>query len=99
MQNKHLLLRFQYSVTKKKGMDFDMEEMEKKESKDKKSVIDVWDSLKRDQKKAIYPLIGKAFVTGKRVSVPKEVYTALSKEQKEAVRWILDAAKDMTMLI
>ena len=76
-----------------------MGEMEKKESKDKKSVIDVWDSLKRDQKKAIYPLIGKAFTTGKRVSVPKEVYAALSKEQKDAVRWILDAAKDMTMLI
>lgn len=73
-----------------------MEEMDKK---DQKLVIDVWDSLKREQKKALYPLIGKAFVTGKRVSVPKEVYTALSKEQKEAVRWILDAAKDMTMLI
>ena len=87
-----------------------MEEMDKKEavrwildaeneSKDKKSVIDVWDSLKRDQKKALYPLIGKAFVTGKRVSIPKEVYQVFSKEQKEAVRWILDAAKDMTMFI
>ena len=76
-----------------------MEEMEKNESKDKKSVIDVWDSLKRDQKKAIYPLIGKAFTTGKRVSVPKDVYVVLSKEQKDAVRWILDAAKDMTMFI
>lgn len=76
-----------------------MEEMDKNASKDKKSVIEVWDSLKRDQKKAIYPLIGKAFTTGKRVSIPKEVYQGLSKEQKEAVRWILDAAKDMTMLI
>lgn len=74
-------------------------EMENEEKKDNKLVIEVWDSLKRDQKKAIYPLIGKAFVTGKRVSIPKEVYQALSKEQKEAVRWILDAAKDMTMLI
>ena len=76
-----------------------MEEMENVEMEGKVLVIDVWNSLKREQKKALYPLIGKAFVTGKRVSVPKEVYTALSKEQKEVVRWILDAAKDMAMLI
>ena len=69
------------------------------ENEEKKTVMEAWDSLKRDQKKAIYPLIGKAFTTGKRVSIPKEVYQELSKEQKEAVRWILDAAKDMTMLI
>lgn len=76
-----------------------MEEMKNVEMEGKVLVVDVWNSLKREQKKALYPLIGKAFVTGKRVSVPKEVYTALSKEQKEVVRWILDAAKDMAMLI
>ena len=76
-----------------------MGEIKNEEMEGKVLVVEVWDSLKREQKKALYPLIGKAFVTGKRVSVPKDVYTALSKEQKEAVRWILDAAKDMTMLI
>lgn len=78
---------------------FSVEEMKNVEMEGKVLVVDVWNSLKREQKKALYPLIGKAFVTGKRVSVPKEVYTALSKEQKEVVRWILDAAKDMAMLI
>ena len=88
-----------FFIAKKKGRDLKMGEIKNEEMEGKVLVVEVWDSLKREQKKALYPLIGKAFVTGKRVSVPKDVYTALSKEQKEAVRWILDAAKDMTMLI
>ena len=40
----------------------------------------------------IYPLIGQAYVTKKRVAIPKDIYDILSKEQRAAVRAILDEA-------
>ena len=55
-----------------------------------KTVLDTWDTLTKEQKKAIYPLIGMAAMTNKRVAITKDIYKELSKEQKEAVRWILD---------
>ena len=55
-----------------------------------KTVLDTWDTLTKEQKKAIYPLIGMAAITNKRVAITKDIYKELSKEQKEAVRWILD---------
>ena len=55
-----------------------------------KTVLDTWDTLTKEQKKAIYPLIGMAAMTNKRVAITKDIYKELSKEQREAVRWILD---------
>ena len=55
-----------------------------------KAVLDIWNTLTKEQKKAIYPLIGEAAMTDKRVAITKGIYKELSKEQKEAVRWILD---------
>ena len=57
-----------------------------------KTVLDTWDTLTKEQKKAIYPLIGMAAMTNKRVAITKDIYKELSKEQREAVRWILDHA-------
>ena len=55
-----------------------------------KTVLDIWNTLTKEQKKAIYPLIGMAAMTEKRVAITKDIYKELSKEQREAVRWILD---------
>lgn len=55
-----------------------------------KTVLDIWDTLTKEQKKAIYPLIGMAAMTNKRVAITKDIYEELSKEQRYAVRWILD---------
>lgn len=55
-----------------------------------KTVLDVWNTLTKEQKKAIYPLIGMAAMTNKRVAITKDIYKELNKEQKDAVRWILD---------
>ena len=54
------------------------------------TVFDTWDTLTKEQKKAIYPLIGMSAMTNKRVAITKDIYKELNKEQKEAVRWILD---------
>ena len=55
-----------------------------------KTVFDIWDTLTKEQKKAIYPLIGMSAMTNKRVAITKDIYKDLNKEQKDTVRWILD---------
>ena len=55
-----------------------------------KTVFDIWNTLTKEQKKALYPLIGMSAMTDKRVAITKDIYKELNKEQKEAVRWILD---------
>ena len=55
-----------------------------------KTVFDIWNTLTKEQKKAIYPLIGMSAMTEKRVAITKDIYKDLNKEQREAVRWILD---------
>lgn len=56
------------------------------------TVFDIWNNLTKEQKKAIYPLIGMSAMTSKRVAITKDIYKELSKEQRDAVRWILDHA-------
>lgn len=55
-----------------------------------KTVFDIWNTLTKEQKKALYPLIGMSAMTEKRVAITKDIYKDLNKEQKDAVRWILD---------
>lgn len=55
---------------------------------------EVWNGISKELKEKLYPLIGQAYMTGKRITVPKDIYNVLSYEERLAVRAILDFAVD-----
>lgn len=50
-------------------------------------------NYKKEVLERIYYLAGKAYVTGKRVTIPKDLYDTLDKEERIEVRAILDIAQ------
>lgn len=54
---------------------------------------EIWATIKYTDREILCNLVGKSFITGKRQAIPKEMYLRLSKEQREAARYILDLAQ------
>ena len=48
----------------------------------------------KGNKQVINELVGQAYMTQKRVAIPKWLYTVFTKEEREALRSILDAAQE-----
>lgn len=55
---------------------------------------ELWTKIGKEDREIVYNLIGKTFVTGKRQPIPKAIYDRLDKEQRNAVRYILDLAQE-----
>lgn len=58
-----------------------------------KNEFEVIANVIKENKELIYSLIGQAYVTGKRVAIPKALYDKLTKEERTALRYILDDAQ------
>lgn len=54
---------------------------------------EVFAGLTKEVKEQLYTLIGQAYVTNKRVAIPKAIYDELNKAERVAVRSILDKAE------
>lgn len=48
----------------------------------------------KGNKQIINELVGQAYMTQKRVAIPKWLYTVLTKEERDALRSILDSAQE-----
>ena len=48
----------------------------------------------KGNKQIINELVGQAYMTQKRVAIPKYLYSILNKEERDALRSILDAAQE-----
>ena len=55
---------------------------------------EILDTIPEKFKMDVFLLIGKAFVTKKRVSIPKSIYAELDKDQRKALRACLDCAAE-----
>lgn len=55
---------------------------------------ELFNTIPEELKVDIYTLIGKAYVTKKRVAIPKVIYNQLNKDQKKALRACLDCAAE-----
>ena len=48
----------------------------------------------KGNKQIIHELVGQAYITQKRVAIPKALYDTLTKEERTALRSILDSAQE-----
>ena len=60
----------------------------------KMNAFEVIAPVLKGNKQIINELVGQAYMTQKRVAIPKWLYTVLTKEEREALRTILDKAQD-----
>lgn len=55
-----------------------------------KNEFEVIAPVLKGNKELIYTLVGQAYMTQKRVAIPKALYDTLTKEERMALRKILD---------
>ena len=58
------------------------------------NAFEVLTPVLKGNKQIINELVGQAYMTQKRVAIPKWLYTVLTKEERDALRMILDSAQE-----
>lgn len=60
----------------------------------KMNAFEILAPVLKGNKQIINELVGQAYMTQKRVAIPKWLYTVLTKEERDALRSILDKAQE-----